>query len=309
MSTTPVSLTIFNSIYDNKTHKRMDYNSFDELESVLYKLAKSKQYKTKTDAPLISPATYKPNTTRANDNVLSWAGFGIVDVDDYEGSIDDIHTKYAKYKYVCYSTASSTKEKPKFRLVFPLTRSVDREEIKHFWFALNREIGDIADIQTKDLSRMYYVPSTYKDAYNFIFTHDGEIMNPTEVMSKHRYVVQSESFFDRLPEAIKNGLVEHRKNQLTNTNYSWTGYEDCPFINKRQVEEYKTISGSGWYYKMYQIMVSIAGSAVSKGYPITAKEIEYIVRDLDNATGGWYKSRQVRKEAERALEFVFKNNM
>lgn len=304
-----VSLTIFENIYDNKTHKRMDYNSFDEFEAVLYKLASSTKYKTKTDAPLISPAVYMENTTRANDNVISWAGFGIVDVDNYEGDIENIHTKYEEYKYVCYSTASSTKEKPKFRLVFPLTRDIKKDEIKHFWFALNREIGDIADIQTKDLSRMYYVPSKYKGSYNFIFTHDGKVMDPMDVMSKHRWVVPNESFFDRLPEAIRNGLVEHRKNSLTNTSYSWTGYDDCPFVNKRQVEEYKRISNGGWYYKMYQIMVSIAGSAIQKGYPITAKEIEYLVRDLDYATGGWYKSRAVRKEAERALEFVFKNNL
>jgi hypothetical protein len=304
-----VSLTIFDSIYDNKTHKRMDYNSFDDLEQVLYNLAKNKKYQTKKDAPLISPAVYTPLTTRANVNVISWGGFGIVDVDDYEGDIEDIHKKYEQYKYVCYSTASSTKEHPKFRLVFPLTREIPNEQIKHFWFALNREIGDIADIQTKDLSRMYYVPGTYKGAYNFIFTHEGEVMNPDVIMEKHKYVVPAESFFDRLPPAIREGLVAHRKNQLTNRDYSWTGYNDCPFVNKKQVEEYKQISGGGWYYKMYQIMVAIAGSAVSKGYPITAKEIEYIVRDLDSATGGWYKDRPVRKEAERAIEFVFKNNM
>ena len=114
-----VSLTIFDSIYDNKTEKRMDYNSFDEFESILYKLAESDKYPKKTDAPLISPAIYKTETTRANSNVTGWGGFGIIDVDDYEGDIKEIHNKYSKYRYVCYSTASSTKEHPKFRLVFP----------------------------------------------------------------------------------------------------------------------------------------------------------------------------------------------
>ena len=77
-----VSLTIFDSIYDNKTEKRMDYNSFDEFESILYKLAESDKYPKKTDAPLISPAIYKTETTRANSNVTGWGGFGIIDVDD-----------------------------------------------------------------------------------------------------------------------------------------------------------------------------------------------------------------------------------
>ena len=64
---------------------------------------------------------------------------------------------YEQYRYFCYSTASSSLTNPKFRLVFPLTQWVNKEDIKHFWFALNKEIGDIADAQTKDLSRMYYV--------------------------------------------------------------------------------------------------------------------------------------------------------
>jgi len=287
----------------------MDYQSFDEFEKVLYRLASSEKYQKKTDAPLISPATYKTGTTRANANVTAWGGFGIVDVDDFEGNIEDIHDKYSDYKYVCYSTASSTKEQPKFRLVFPLTENVPADKIKHFWHALNKEIGDIADAQTKDLSRMYYVPSKYKDAYNFIFTHDGKIMDPKVLMEKHRYVVKSESFFDRLPEAIKKGLLEHKKNQLNNTNYSWTGYEDCPFVNKKQVEEYKAITGSGWYLQMYKIMVSTAGNAMQRGYPITAREIAWICQDLDNQTGSWYGKRDMVKEAERAIEFCFRNTL
>lgn len=304
-----VSLTIFNSIYDNKTDKQMQYNSFEEFESVLYKLSESNKYPTKKDAPLISPAVYRPDTTRANDNVVSWGGFGIVDVDDYTGDVSDIHEKYSDYYYVCYSTASSTREFPKFRLVFPLTSEVARDDIKHFWFALNKEIGDIADAQTKDLSRMYYIPARYKKAYNFIFTHKGVLMDPQKIMEKHKYIAPQTSFFDRLPESIQKGLMEHKKNQLTNTDFSWTGYEDCPFINRQQVEEYKAITGSGWYLKMYQIMVSIAGNAMSRGYPITPQEVAYIVRDLDNATGNWYQKRAVEKEAERAIEFVFKNRL
>ena len=304
-----VSLTIFDSIYDNTTVKRMDYNSFDEFEAILFRLAKSKKYPTKKDAPLISPAIYLPNTTRANDNVVAWGGFGILDVDDFTGDLKDIEEKYSKYRYICYSTASSTVEAPKFRLVFPLTEQVDKEDIKHFWFALNKEVGDVADAQTKDLSRMYYVPAKYKDAFNFIFSQEGKVMDPDYLMDKHPYVVPNENFFDRLPEAIKKGLIEHRKGQLNNTNYTWNNYHDCPFVNQKQVDEYKSIAGTGWYAKMYQIMCTIAGNAMSKGYPITAKEVEYLCRELDADTGNWYLKRDMYKEAERAIEFIFRNNL
>jgi len=304
-----VSLTIFDSIYDNKTNKRMDYTSFEEFEAILYKLSESTKYPTKQDAPLLSPAIYQPDTTRANDNVVGWGGFGILDIDDYEGDLKDIESKYDKYRYVCYSTASSTVESPKFRLVFPLTCNVDKDDIKHFWFALNKEIGDIADAQTKDLSRMYYVPAKYKDSFNFIFSHDGEVMNPNDLMEKYPYVKPNQTMFDRFPEAIQKALLERKRNELKNTNYTWTSYQDCPFVNKKQIDEYKGITGTGWYSKMYQIMLTTAGNAMSKGYPITPKEIEYICRDLDTDTGGWYLKRDLEKEAARAIEFVFKNNI
>ncbi len=304
-----VSLTIFDSIYDNNTSKRVDYKDFDQFEQILYKLAKEKSFKQKKDAPLISPATYVESSKRANANVVAWGGFGIVDVDDYVGNVEDIQKQYESYRYVCYSTASSTKENPKFRLVFPLTKWVDNEQIKHFWYALNKEIGDIADVQTKDLSRMYYIPATYEGAHNFIFSHDGKIMDPDELMEKHRYISTSDSFFDRLPESIRNGLIEHRKQQLNNKDFTWSSYRDCPFVNQRQVEEYKKITDTGWYYKMYQIMVTVAGNATKRGYPITAQEIAYICRDLDNDTGGWYGKRDLTKEADRAIEYIFRSNI
>jgi len=304
-----VSLTIFDSIYDNKTDKRMDYESFDEFEQILYKLSESTKYPTKKDAPLISPAVYIPDTTRANDNVLAWGGFGILDIDDYEGRMEDIEEKYSQYRYVCYSTASSTVENPKFRLVFPLTQSVGKDDIKHFWFALNKEIGDIADAQTKDLSRMYYIPAKYENSFNFIFSHDGEVMNPMSLMAKHPYVKPNQTMFDRFPPAIQEALLERKRNQLNNKNFTWTSYRDCPFVNQRQIEDYKGITGTGWYAKMYEIMLTIAGNAMSKGYPITSKEIEYLCRDLDNDTGNWYSKRDFEKEAERAIDFVFKNNL
>ena len=304
-----VSLTIFDSIYDNKTNKRMDYNSFDEFEQVLYKLSESTKYPTKKDAPLISPATYIPDTTRGNDNVTGWGMWCALDIDDFEGDIEEIKKAYGEYRFVCYSTASSTEEQPKFRLVFPLSKEVHKEDIKHFWFALNKEIGDVADAQTKDLSRMYYVPAKYKDAFNFIFSQDGKVMDPSYLMDKHPYVVPNENFFDRLPEAIKKGLIEHRKGKLNNTNITWSNYSDCPFVNQKQIDEYKSISGTGWYAKMYQIMCTIAGNAMNRGYPITAKEVEYLCRELDADTGNWYLKRDMYKEAERAIEFIFRNNL
>ena len=157
------STTLFKSAFDNKTHKRMDFQSFSALEALLYTLSK-RQLKGKRDAELISPATYKTNTTRANANVLTWASWCAVDVDDVEieGDLNAwVRNLVPGWRFICYSTASSRSNQPKFRLVFDLGEEIETDRIKHFWYALNKELGGIGDTQTKDLSRMYYIPATY----------------------------------------------------------------------------------------------------------------------------------------------------
>lgn len=299
------SLTLYKSIYDNKTNKRMDFNSFDEFEKLLYELAE-KPLKDKKSAQLITPAIYKPDTTRANANVVSWAGWAAVDVDEDAEKILEELTK--DYYYVCYSTASSTKEKPKFRLVFPLSQDVPSDKIKHFWYALNKELNDIGDPQTKDLSRMYYIPATYEGAYNFIFTNKGLVMDPFDIMSKHEYIEKtSSSFMDKLPPAIREQILAYRKNEMVNTDINWTGYKDCPFVNKKMVAEYNLINETGWYSKMYGIMVNIASNALRKKYPITSQEITILCKEIDNENGNWYKNRPFEIEAERAIEFAYNN--
>ena len=303
--------TLFKTIFDNKTDKGISLPNFNHFEKVLYKLS-DKDRKHKKDAELMSPAIYKPNTTRSNDNVIAWGGWCAVDVDDYEDTFENLNKwveeKVNGYYYICYSTASSTKEQPKFRLVFPLTRHVQRDEIKHFWFALNKELGEVGDIQTKDLSRMYYVPGYYKNAFNFIGTGKGQYIDPADIMAKHEYVESSgNTIFDKLPKKMQEAMMEHMKNKLTNTEVKWTGYKDCPYFPKQLEQDYRTISGSGWYHKMYQIMVALAGNAIKNNYPITAKEIAYLCRELDIDTGNWYAKRPLDKEAERALEYVYKN--
>ena len=56
-------------------------------------------------------------------------------------------------------------------------------------------------------------------------------------------------------------------------------------------------------------MVSTAGNAMQRGYPITPQEIAHICRSLDMDTGNWYEKRDLETEASRAIEFVFRNNL
>jgi hypothetical protein len=310
------SLTIFKSIFDTKTNRRMDFQTWESLEQLLYDLSKRPGYKPKKDekfvkhaSPLISPATYIEGSRRKNDNVVSWAGWACLDVDKYDGSFEETICKFKTHYFVCYSTASSTVEHPKFRLVFPLSRHVKADEIRHFWFALNIEMLSVGDAQTKDLSRMYYVPAQYPNAHNFIFTNKGTVLDVDSLLSRHHYVAKtSKNLFDLIPEALRQAMIKEKESQLTNSNISWTSYRDCPFVSKKQVAEYQLITDTGWYHKMYTIMCAIALRALKKNYPITVEQIAHLCREIDADTGGWYKKRNFEEESARALAYAFTKN-
>ena len=322
-----IGLTVFKSIFDNKTDVRVDFDSFDKFERSLYHLATLPGYKARkgervprgvTPSPLISPAVYKAGTTRANANVIKWAGWAAIDVDThvFEGDLEnELRNRYGDWRYICYSTASSTVAQPKFRLVFPLTEAVRADKIRHFWFALNTEFGSMGDRQTKDLSRMYYVPAKYPNANNFIFSNSGNSINPSALMAKPEYTeVNGNNFMDRLPESMQKEVVEYRKNKLRDNGktFSWTSYSDCPFVNKRLISDYKTIShmdGSGRYSMIYKIMSSIACNAVRQGYPITEYEISQLILQLDRETTNRYQNRPLTTEAARAIEYAYKTVM
>ena len=137
----------------------------------------------------------------------------------------------------------------------------------------------------------------------------SKILNPKKLMDKHDYVDNSGTFLSKLPPEMQRAILQHRKDSLTNTDYVWSSYIDCKFVSKKLVNEYKSISESGWYHKMYQIMISIAGSAIKYKYPITSSEISILCRQIDLETGGWYKNRPLEKEAQRALEYVLSSEL
>ena len=304
------SLTIFKNRYDNKTHKSMNFESWDEFVSLLYKL--SEKSETKATAPLISPAIYEDGTTRSNKNVKIWGKWAAVDVDDIDIPADKLveilTERFGHWDFVCYSTASSTVDRPKFRLVFNLMEVVHKDQISKFWYALNTELDSIGDKQTKDLSRMYYVPANYDGAHNFIFHNAGDPVDIDYLVVKHPYKErEGKSFLERLPEEMQRAVIEHRKQSLNNTNITWTGYTDCPFFPKKLAMEYQTITSTGWYHKMFQIMVAIAGNAVKREYPITAKEIAKLCAEFDKDNGNWYDNRPLELEADSALEYIYRN--
>lgn len=322
------TMTIFRSSFDTDTSNVVSFESWNDMKDSLFDISEKQMYKPSKDdksyhpkgyspAILISPAIYKEGTTRANDNVLAWAGWVAIDVDSMQIPYSELHDKFEdiginKYEYVCYSTASCKEDKVKFRLLFPLTRHIDNTEIRHFWFALNKMIDDQIDPQTKDFSRMFYVPATYHNAFNFIFTNSGDMINPSKLMNQFEYFNETKNFDDFLDSNTRNKLFEHARKKLKNSDIHWSSYKDCPFINQKLVNEYENTAfndGTGRYAMIYRIISSIAFNAIKNQYPISPQEIASLIREIDYRNSKIYNNRPIELESKRAIEYALKNSM
>ena len=311
-------LTIFKNQFDNKTHRRTTFfNWMDFVVCLRDSYTKQGEKGGPNSSPLLTPAVFEVGSTRSNKSVLYWSPWCCVDVDDHIDGCRDIESlrtwlnrKYGQYDYVVYNTASSSEEHLKFRIIFRLDEQVENSRIKSFWHALNTELGELGDPQTKDLSRMYYVPAQYPNAYSFFMVNSGgSPLNVSELIAKHPYHEKNgNTFLDRLPPEMQKAVIQHRKDSLNNTDYRWSSYRDCPFWPRKLGAEYQQITDTGWYSKMYKIMIAIAGNAYSKGYPITAKQIADLCREFDVDTGNWYENRPLSAEADRALEYIYRNS-
>jgi putative DNA primase/helicase len=95
---------------------------------------------------------------------------------------DDFTTLYDVAALV-YSTHKHTPEKPRLRLVFPLSRPVSSEEYQ----AIGRKIAEILGLQyfdgtTFQPERLMYWPSTSKDAEYYFRTQKGDFMDPDDIL-------------------------------------------------------------------------------------------------------------------------------
>lgn len=81
--------------------------------------------------------------------------------------------------YALYSTHSSTKEKPRFRLVVPLLEPIKEEEYEPIARYIAKQIGiDAFDLTTYNAERLMYFPSCPKDGEYFFYGQKGCFTSP-----------------------------------------------------------------------------------------------------------------------------------
>lgn len=123
---------------------------------------------------------------RKKDCVISRSGLTL-DMDYATvGIIDEIKMFFPFTSYF-YSTHKNTKEKPRLRLIIPLSRNISPKEYCAVSRMIAKEIGiDLFDDTTYEASRLMYWPSTSMDG-EFIFEEiKGDLLNPDDVLHKYK---------------------------------------------------------------------------------------------------------------------------
>lgn len=91
------------------------------------------------------------------------------------------------FRCLIYSTHKHTPEKPRLRLVIPLTRTVSADEYVAVARKVAEDIGmELFDDTTYEPSRLMYWPSTSADGEFFFHDMVGEPLNPDAVLSRYR---------------------------------------------------------------------------------------------------------------------------
>ena len=122
---------------------------------------------------------------RKKDCVLTRSGLSL-DMDyATEDIIDQIEMFFSFQCYV-YSTHKHTPEKPRLRLIIPLSREVTPDEYCAVSRKVAEEIGiELFDDTTYEPSRLMYWPSTSSDG-EFVFREiTGDLLNPDTVLAKY----------------------------------------------------------------------------------------------------------------------------
>jgi putative DNA primase/helicase len=114
--------------------------------------------------------------------------------DDAEGIAENMELLYG-YACCIYSNHKHTPEKPRLRLIIPLSRPVSADEYQAVSRRLAKEIGiELFDDTTYEPNRLMYWPSTSSDGEYFFRAIEGGYLNPDEILKLYENWQDSSSW-------------------------------------------------------------------------------------------------------------------
>lgn len=122
---------------------------------------------------------------RKKDCVLTRSGLSL-DMDYATPDIIDQIEMFFSFHCFFYSTHKHTPEKPRLRLVIPLSREVTPDEYCAVARKVAEDIGiELFDDTTYEPSRLMYWPSTSSDGEFIFHEMEGELLDPDKILARY----------------------------------------------------------------------------------------------------------------------------
>lgn len=151
---------------------------------------------------------------RKKANVLFRSGLTL-DMDYATEDIAEQIEMFFDFRCLIYSTHKHTPEKPRLRLIIPLSRTVSPDEYAAVARKVAEDIGmELFDDTTYEPSRLMYWPSTSADGEFFFRDIPGTFLNPDSVLERYADWRDSSSWpVSSRQKAVPCAIVEVSKTQ------------------------------------------------------------------------------------------------
>ena len=291
----------------------------------------SKKHRT----PSISPAIYPEGVTRHKDHVTGWGGWMGLDVDndgvlytsmqDAAAIMDGVGTDY-----LIYGTTKAKPDHHRFRVLFPVSRDLDANEIRTAWDAVIIHFAALGpDPLCKDSSRIYAAPMIWLPAKDgnetpfndFEYRLEGDVLDIDAVMAQHppQLIVsasitspvspQTDSPMGQTRAALQAmGQTSNAGRKTSKPLPSGLSIFSSPVVTAGMINNYANAAKGAHHLGLYTFMCAVAGRAKAKGFIITEDDLIDYARQVDavspikTASSRWGSA--IRAEARRALQFT-----
>lgn len=169
-------------------------------------LSKSKQDELKDVGGFVG-GKLKEGTRRSG--YVAYRSLVTLDMDYATPGMSEELQKRCDFAWCLYSTHKHTPEKPRLRLIVPLSRVVSAEEYEAIARKVAEDLGmEQFDDTTYEPTRLMYWPSTSRDGEFLFQSQEGEFLDPDQVLACYRDWRDSSSWplSSRQSKAVRHSL-------------------------------------------------------------------------------------------------------
>jgi predicted P-loop ATPase len=169
--------------WDEFAHRLSQTTVTSETQEEYHKMKKYQQDNVKDVGGFVAGQLKDGRRTKASIINRSMLSLDMDHADDAVAIAENMEMLYG-YAAVIYSTHKHTPEKPRLRLIIPLSRTVTADEYQAVSRRIAKEIGiELFDDTTYEPNRLMYWPSTSSDGEYFFREIKGNFLNPDSILT------------------------------------------------------------------------------------------------------------------------------